>query len=92
MKRGLRCCLHGEKENKGNDFYQDMKEFKRDFAVLLFEFYDRLNSQNFIRFTYEEKLFKMLDEALRRFKDLIDFYSVPPEAPVSAPLSKFSFL
>ena len=88
LKRGLRCCLHGEKENKGNEFYQDMKEFRRDFALPLFEFYDRLNSQNFIRFTDEEKFFKMLDEALRRFKDLIDFYSVPPEAPASVPLSE----
>ena len=88
MKRGLRCCLHGEKESEGNEFYQDMLEFKRDFALPLFRFYNRLNRQNFIRFTDEEKFYRMLDEALRRFKDIIDFYSVPPEAPMFVPLSE----
>ena len=88
LRRGLRKCLRGEKENKGNEFYQDMVEFKRDFAVPLFKFYNRLNRQNFVRFTDEEKFYRMLDEALRRFKDLIDFYSVLPEAPESVPFSE----
>ena len=89
LKRGLRRCLQWEKENEGNEFYQDMKEFRRDFALPLFRFYDRLNGQTFIRFTDEEQFYRMLDEALRRFKDLIDCYSsVPPEAPVSVPLSE----
>ena len=55
--------------------------------VCWFELY-LYNEQNFIRFTDEEKFFRMLDETLRLFKDLIDYYSVPPEGPVSAPLSE----
>ena len=41
-----------------------------------------------IVFTDEEKFFNMLDNALYLFKDLIDFYSVLPEAPTSVPLSE----
>ena len=50
--------------------------------------YRRLDEREFIRFTDEEKFFKMLDNTLRLFKDLIDYYSVPPEGPVSVPLSE----
>ena len=80
--------MRGEKENKDNELYKDMMFFKREFATPLFDFYNRLSRQEFIRFTDEEKLFKMLDETLRMFKDLIDFYSVPPKGPVSVPLSE----
>ena len=80
--------MHGEKENKDNQLYKDMLYFKREFLVPLVAFYDRLNSQEFVRLTDEYKLYKMLDRALFLFKDLIDFYSVPPEAPVSVPLSE----
>ena len=88
LKREVKKCLCGEKENQDNELYKDMLFFKREFATPLFEFYDRLSSQKFIRFTDEEKFFKMLDEALQMFKELIDFYSVPPKGPVSAPLSE----
>ena len=88
MIREVKKCLRGDKENGENELYMDMKEFKRDFLLPVSTLYNRLNSQEFVRFTDEEKLFKMLDEALHRFKNLIDFYSVPPEAPVSAPLSE----
>ena len=54
----------------------------------LFEFYNRLSSQKFIRFTDEEKLFKMLDETLRMFRELIDFYSTPPESHSDVPFSE----
>ena len=81
-------CLRGEKENKDNALYKDMLHFKRNFFTPLFDFYTRLNGQQFIRFTDEEKFFNMLDKTLRLFKDLIDFYSVPPEAPTSAPLTE----
>ena len=86
IKREVKKCLRGEKENEGNELYKDMLYFKREFATPLSNFYDRLIGQNFVRFTDEEKFFKMLDETLRMFKDLIDFYSVPPETPVSVPL------
>ena len=88
LKREVRKCLRGKKENKGNELYKDMLYFKREFATPLFNFYDRLNGQKFIRFTDEQKLFEMLDKTLCMFKDLIDFYSVLPEGPVSAPLSE----
>ena len=88
LRREVKKCLCGEKENKDNQLYKDMLYFKREFLAPLVSFYNRLNSQEFIRFTDEEKFFKMLDRALFLFKDLIDFYSVPPEAPVSAPLSE----
>ena len=71
----MRKCLHGEKENKDNELYKDMLHFKREFLLPLLALYNRLNGQEFIRFTDEEKLFKMLDKALCLFKDLIDFYS-----------------
>ena len=88
LRREMNKCLHGEKENKGNQLYKDMLYFKRNFFTPLFDFYNRLNGQNFVRFTDEEKFFRMLDETIRMFKDLVDFYSVPPEAPVSAPLTE----
>ena len=88
LKREVRKCLRGEKENQENELYKDMLYFKREFATPLFNFYDRLKGQKFIRFTEEQKLFEMLDKTLCMFKDLIDFYSVPPEGPVSAPLSE----
>ena len=84
----MKKCLNGEKENKGNQLYVDMLYFKREFLAPLMELYNRLNRQEFIRFTDEEKFLRMLDRALFLFKDLIDFYSVPPEAPVSAPFSE----
>ena len=62
--------------------------FKREFVKPLFEFYNRLSSQKFIRFTDEEKLFKMLDETLRMFRELIDFYSTPPESHSDVPFSE----
>ena len=80
--------MNGEKENKGNQLYKDMLYFKREFLAPLMALYNRLNRQEFIRFTDEEEFFRMLDRALFLFKDLIDFYSVPPEAPVSAPFSE----
>ena len=88
LRREVKKCIHGEKENKDNELYKDMLYFKREFAMPLFHFYDRVIGQSFVRFTDEEKFFKMLDEALRMFKDLIDFYSVPPEGPVSVPFSE----
>ena len=88
LKREVKKCLFGEKENKGNQLYKDMLYFKREFLSPLLGLYDRLNSQKFVRFTNEVKFFKMLDRALFLFEDLIEFYSVPPEAPVSAPLSE----
>ena len=84
----MKKCLNGEKENKGNQLYKDMLYFKREFLAPLMALYNRLNRQEFIRFTDEEEFFRMLDRALFLFKDLIDFYSVPPEAPVSAPFSE----
>ena len=88
LKREVRKCLRGEKENKENELYKDMLYFKREFGVPLFSFYDRLMQQEFIRFTDEEKLFKMLDETLHRFKDLIEFYSTPPESHSDVPFSE----
>ena len=84
----MKRCLRGEKENVENELYKDMKEFKRDFLAPLLAFYNHLNSQEFIRFTDEEKLFRMLDEALHRFKELIDFYSTPPESNTSVPFEE----
>ena len=77
-----------EKENKNNQLYKDMLHFKREFLLPLLRLYRRLDAQEFVRFTDEEKFFKMLDNTLRLFKDLIDYYSVPPEGPVSVPLSE----
>ena len=88
LKREVRKCLHGEKENKNNQLYKDMLHFKREFFTPLFDFYKRLNDQEFVRLTDEYKLFKMLDNTLRLFKDLIDYYSVPPDGPVSLPLTE----
>ena len=88
LKREVRKCLHGEKENKNNQLYKDMLHFKREFLLPLLRLYRRLDAQEFVRFTDEEKFFKMLDNTLRLFKDLIDYYSVPPEAPTSAPLNE----
>ena len=65
-----------------------MLYFKREFLAPLVTLYNRLNGQEFVRLSDEYKLYKMLDKTLRLFKDLIDFYSVPPEAPVSVPLSE----
>ena len=87
LKREVKKCLFGEKENKGNQLYKDMF-CKREFLAPLLALYNRLSCQKFIRFSDEEKFFKMLDRALFLFEDLIEFYSVPPEAPVSAPLSE----
>ena len=88
LKREVRKCLHGEKENKDNQLYKDMLYFKRQFFTPLFDFYKRLNDQEFVRLTDEYKFFKMLDKTIRLFKDLIDFYSVPPEGPVAVPLNE----
>ena len=88
MRREVKRCLHGEKENKDNQLYKDMLYFKREFLSPLLALYNRLNGQEFVRLTDEYKLYKMLDRALFLFKDLIDFYSVPPEAPVSTPFSE----
>ena len=88
LKREVKKCLCGEKENKGNELYKDMMFFKREFVTPLFDFYERLNSQEFIRFTDEEKLFKMLDETLHMFRDLIDFYSTPPESNTLVPFTE----
>ena len=71
LRREVRRCLRGEKENKGNELYKDMLHFKREFLAPLFAFYNRLNGQEFIRFTGEEKFFEMLDKTLRLFEDLI---------------------
>ena len=84
----MRRLLRGEKENKDNALYKDMLHFKREFLAPLLSLYERLNNQEFIRFTDERKFFNMLDRTIRLFKDLIDFYSVPPESPVSVPLSE----
>ena len=78
LKREVKKCLHGEKENKENELFKDMLFFKREFLIPLLALYNRLMQQAFVRFTDEEKLFRMLDETLCRFKDLIDFYSTPP--------------
>ena len=88
LRREVKKCLCGEKENKDNQLYKDMLHFKREFLAPLLALYNRLNNQEFVRFTDEYKFFKMLDRTLLLFKDLIDFYSVPPEAPVSVPLSE----
>ena len=88
MKREVRKCLRGEKENQENELYKDMLYFKREFATPLFNFYDRLMQKEFIRFTDKEKLFKMLDKTLCMFKDLIDFYSTPPESHSDVPFSE----
>ena len=88
LKREVKKCLHGEKENKDNQLYKDMLHFKREFLLPLLRLHGRLNAQEFVRFTDEEKFYRMLDETLRMFKDLIDFYSVPPEGPVSVPFSE----
>ena len=88
LRREVKKCLHGEKENKANALYKDMLHFKREFLSPLLAMYRRLNAQEFVRFTDEEKFFKMLDNTLRLFKDLIDYYSVPPEGPVSLPLTE----
>ena len=88
LKREVKKCLCGEKENKDNQLYKDMLYFKREFLAPLVTLYNRLNGQEFVRLSDEYKLYKMLDKTLRLFKDLIDFYSVPPEAPVSVPLSE----
>ena len=88
LKREVKKCLRGEKENKENELYKVMMFFEREFGVPLFSFYDRLMQQEFIRFTDEQNFFEMLDETLCRFKDLIDFYSVPPKGPVSVPLEE----
>ena len=77
-----------EKENKDNQLYKDMLHFKREFLLPLLAMYRRLDAQEFVRFTDEEKFFKMLDNTLRLFKDLIDYYSVPPDGPVSLPLTE----
>ena len=87
LKREVKKCLCGEKENN-NQLYKDMLHFKREFLLPLLAMYRRLDEREFIRFMDEEKFFKMLDNTLRLFKDLIDFYSVPPEGPVSVPLSE----
>ena len=86
--REVKKCLRGDKENGENELYMDMKEFKRDFLLPVSTLYNRLNSQEFVRFTDEEKLFKMLDEALHRFKNLIDFYSTPPESYTVVPFTE----
>ena len=88
LKREVKKCLHGEKENKDNQLHKNMLHFKTEFLLPLFRLYRRLNAQEFVRFTDEEKFFKMLDQALYLFKDLINYYSVPPEAPTSAPLTE----
>ena len=88
LKREVKKCLCGEKENKDNQLYKDMLYFKREFLSPLLALYNRLNGQEFVRLSDEYKLSKMLDRSLVLFKDLIDFYSVPPEAPVSVPLSE----
>ena len=84
-------CLRGEKENKENELYRDMKDFKIGFLTPLLTLYNHLISREFVRFTDEERLFEMLDKALHRFKDLIDFYSVPPKGPVSVPFEELYF-
>ena len=81
-------CLHGENENKDNQLYKDMLYFKREFFTPLFVLYKRLRDQEFVRLTDEEKFFKMLDNTIRLFKDLVDFYSVPPDGPTSVPLAE----
>ena len=58
LKREVEKCLSGEKENKDNQLYKDMLYFKREFLAPLLALYNRLNSQDFIRFTDEEKFFK----------------------------------
>ena len=88
LKREVKKCLCGEKENKDNQLYKDMLHFKREFLLPLLAMYRRLDTQEFVRFTDEEKFFKMLDNTLRLFKDLIDYYSVPPDGPVSLPLTE----
>ena len=88
LKRVMNKCLHGEKENKDNQLYKDMLYFKREFFTPLFDFYKRLRDQEFVRLTDEHKFFKMLDNTIRLFKDLVDFYSVPPDGPSSVPLSE----
>ena len=88
LRREVRKCLRGDKKNGEYELYMDMKEFKRDFLLPVSTLYNRLNSQEFVRFTDEEKLFKMLDEALHRFKNLIDFYSTPPESNTAVPFTE----
>ena len=88
LKREVRKCLHGEKENKDNQLYKDMLHFKREFLLPLLRLYGRLNAQEFVRLTDEYKFFKMLDNTIRLFKDLVDFYSVPPDGPSSVPLAE----
>ena len=76
------------KDNGENELYKDMSEFKREFATPLFRLYNRLISQEFVRLTDEERLSKMLDEALHRFNDLVTFYSTPPESNSVVPLDE----
>ena len=71
-----------------NALYKDMLHFKREFLLPLLALYRRLNAQEFIRLTDEYTFFNMLDNTIRLFKDLIDFYSVPPDGPSSAPLTE----
>ena len=88
LRREVKKCLRGEKENRENELYKGMMYFKREFVAPLSTLYNRLSSQEFIRFMDEEKLFKMLDETLHRFKDLVDFYSVPPESNTAVPFTE----
>ena len=65
-----------------------MLHFEREFLLPLLALYRRLNAQEFVRLTDEYKFFKMLDNTIRLFKDLVDFYSVPPDGPSSVPLAE----
>ena len=87
MKREVMRCLRGEKENRKSQLYKDMLRFKREFLAPLLAMHDRLNGQTFVRFIDESIFFNKLDKTLRLFKDLIDFYSVPPESNTSIALS-----
>ena len=76
LNRTLKLLVVGEEENKDTDFYCDLTDL-RECAVPALKLHNPLTQQEFVRFTDEERLFEMMEIAVKKFNFLLIEYFVP---------------
>ena len=69
--------IAAEKENKGTEFYEELMELK-ELALPAFTFYNELMQQRFVRFTDEERLFDMMELAVKRYNAFVLEHRIVP--------------
>lgn len=77
LNRTLKRFIKAEKENAETEFYEELLEL-RELAVPALKLYYRLMRQEFVRFTDEERLFDMMELAVKRFNAFVLEHAIAP--------------